>query len=98
AMCSSLFFFFQAEDGIRDFHVTGVQTCARPISLVPPPAPWAPCAPPHILGRGVYKAQEEEPAWAVREVSSSGLPACPAPGSRPLPRDWRLSCRAGAIR
>src|SRR5690606_39950858 len=31
---SSLFciFFFQAEDGIRDFHVTGVQTCALPIS------------------------------------------------------------------
>src|SRR5215475_15274691 len=28
-MC--FFFFFQAEDGIRDFHVTGVQTCALPI-------------------------------------------------------------------
>src|SRR5439155_467186 len=28
-----LFFFFQAEDGIRDGHVTGVQTCALPISL-----------------------------------------------------------------
>src|SRR5690606_39437555 len=26
--------FFQAEDGIRDFHVTGVQTCALPISLI----------------------------------------------------------------
>src|SRR5690606_40904185 len=26
-----LVFFFQAEDGIRDFHVTGVQTCALPI-------------------------------------------------------------------
>src|SRR5690625_7226300 len=25
------FFFFQAEDGIRDGHVTGVQTCALPI-------------------------------------------------------------------
>src|SRR5690349_23754058 len=30
----SLFiFFFQAEDGIRDLYVTGVQTCALPISL-----------------------------------------------------------------
>src|SRR5690606_40424744 len=28
----SFVFFFQAEDGIRDFHVTGVQTCALPIS------------------------------------------------------------------
>src|SRR5438552_12408903 len=29
---SLLFFFFQAEDGIRDDLVTGVQTCALPIS------------------------------------------------------------------
>src|SRR5256885_3986523 len=27
-------FFFQAEDGIRDYKVTGVQTCALPISLL----------------------------------------------------------------
>src|SRR5690606_39578459 len=40
-------FFFQAEDGIRDFHVTGVQTCALPISAKsdgPSPAPTStPC-------------------------------------------------------
>src|SRR5256885_9570106 len=30
-VCCS-FFFFQAEDGIRDYKVTGVQTCALPIS------------------------------------------------------------------
>src|SRR5438309_5379032 len=30
--CSFFFFFFQAEDGIRDGTVTGVQTCALPIS------------------------------------------------------------------
>src|SRR3989454_1131197 len=28
------FFFFQAEDGIRDYKVTGVQTCALPISML----------------------------------------------------------------
>src|SRR5690606_40136080 len=28
------YFFFQAEDGIRDFHVTGVQTCALPIYVL----------------------------------------------------------------
>ena len=41
AVCLFLFFFvffcfvffFQAEDGIRDWSVTGVQTCALPISL-----------------------------------------------------------------
>src|SRR5256885_16338434 len=30
-MYSLFFFFFQAEDGIRDYKVTGVQTCALPI-------------------------------------------------------------------
>src|SRR5688572_1189530 len=30
-MCVFVFFFFQAEDGIRDLTVTGVQTCALPI-------------------------------------------------------------------
>src|SRR5256885_11253428 len=30
-----LFFFFQAEDGIRDYKVTGVQTCALPICSNP---------------------------------------------------------------
>src|SRR5260221_3669495 len=36
-------FFFQAEDGIRDHCVTGVQTCALPISLLGPycPLAWA---------------------------------------------------------
>src|SRR5699024_11574488 len=31
ALVSSAVFFFQAEDGIRDRNVTGVQTCALPI-------------------------------------------------------------------
>src|SRR5688572_1071453 len=35
-MCIMIFFFFffQAEDGIRDLTVTGVQTCALPIGLL----------------------------------------------------------------
>src|SRR5437868_11017681 len=32
-ICVLFFFFFQAEDGIRDRNVTGVQTCALPISV-----------------------------------------------------------------
>src|SRR3712207_4853206 len=32
SLCLFCFFFFQAEDGIRDIGVTGVQTCALPIS------------------------------------------------------------------
>src|SRR5256885_5963514 len=35
-------FFFQAEDGIRDYKVTGVQTCALPISERARPIPSAP--------------------------------------------------------
>src|SRR5262249_58506205 len=35
-------FFFQAEDGIRDWSVTGVQTCALPISFSAMPTPPAP--------------------------------------------------------
>src|SRR5256885_10901223 len=46
----ALFYFFQAEVGIRDYKVTGVQTCALPISKIksspsPPTsmsAPWLP--------------------------------------------------------
>src|SRR5690606_40283383 len=34
AFVLAVFFFFQAEDGIRDFHVTGVQTCALPILFI----------------------------------------------------------------
>src|SRR5262249_59325153 len=35
SLCLSVFFFFffQAEDGIRDWSVTGVQTCALPICI-----------------------------------------------------------------
>src|SRR2546430_13701146 len=32
-ICCRIVFFFQAEDGIRDLTVTGVQTCALPISF-----------------------------------------------------------------
>src|SRR6266536_6174041 len=36
----TIFFFFQAEDGIRDPLVTGVQTCALPIFLAPTHWSW----------------------------------------------------------
>src|SRR2546429_5654265 len=41
------FFFFQAEDGIRDVAVTGVQTCALPISADSSPAAFAPTGSDH---------------------------------------------------
>src|SRR5256885_5167115 len=42
ARSSAFFFFFQAEDGIRDYKVTGVQTCALPIW----PVSWPASRPP----------------------------------------------------
>src|SRR5690606_41090867 len=62
-----LFFFFQAEDGIRDFHVTGVQTCALPISSNPHLAAWAPRrevrirrrAPNSVTSRSATRRSEE---------------------------------------
>src|SRR5256886_11379256 len=48
--CSFVFFFFQAEDGIRDLTVTGVQTCALPIySQVVEPGP-----PPFLTSEGIF--------------------------------------------
>src|SRR3712207_7763089 len=52
-----LFFFFQAEDGIRDIGVTGVQTCALPISEPQRPG----------VDVGVLPAQQVEGADAEHE-------------------------------
>src|SRR3989442_7388985 len=50
----SLFFFFQAEDGIRDADVTGVQTCALPIC-----AASRRNAAPRGHGRGLPRARRQ---------------------------------------
>src|SRR5690606_40353404 len=58
------FFFFQAEDGIRDFHVTGVQTCALPISKqISGRAAWAAFSPP---GRRFASSPRRCPGCARR--------------------------------
>src|SRR5205085_4575066 len=44
--CACTVFFFQAEDGIRDFTVTGVQTCALPIYRLHPQRRAARLRPP----------------------------------------------------
>src|SRR5690625_7531264 len=60
ACYSVRFFFFQAEDGIRDGHVTGVQTCALPIlgqaiTVVATAGPVAVAVGAHQLGyRGAF--------------------------------------------
>src|SRR2546421_11071607 len=58
------FFFFQAEDGIRDLIVTGVQTCALPISR----------AELHLLDYEPHRCLAERclPAWRRAEHPSGG--------------------------
>src|SRR6266436_2112510 len=83
------FFFFQAEDGIRDVAVTGVQTCALPIS-------------PPTLQDGAFLAFCDTGARRHREEGRPGEPAHrrvlevhPRPGPAagfsllPVPRDPR---------
>src|SRR2546430_14782442 len=69
------FFFFQAEDGIRDLTVTGVQTCALPISIwsddgIAIHLPDADAAPPSDL---VLIDPEEIEELVVNEVGDSAL-------------------------
>src|SRR3989475_2423069 len=61
-----LFFFFQAEDGIRDLTVTGVQTCALPIWVLRRPA-----AP-------TFEVLVEGCCWRSSPTSGAGaVPAAP---------------------
>src|SRR5436190_22104998 len=65
------FFFFQAEDGIRDHCVTGVQTCALPISLdrdadeVAGPEPPLREPPGDPVSRGVERSEERRVGKSV---------------------------------
>src|SRR2546422_4561386 len=54
------FFFFQAEDGIRDVAVTGVQTCALPICSTSPSRPPFPLDGNHA-GKGGLDGDVELP-------------------------------------
>src|SRR5699024_3507006 len=58
-----LFFFFQAEDGIRDRNVTGVQTCALPIS-------WPSAAAPSKCRRAAASAAATRSKLVLRDTSA----------------------------
>src|SRR5699024_5003926 len=79
-------FFFQAEDGIRDRNVTGVQTCALPIF------------PTARSSTARARSGHSEPSCRrMRAMSSSSAPppaAPPAPARAPVPSG--LPCRAGS--
>src|SRR2546427_11041616 len=101
-----IFFFFQAEDGIRDLTVTGVQTCALPISATISPAnSWPmtsgglrrPCA--QASHSAMCRSVPHTPAWRTAISTSPG----PADGLgtvatlRPgAGRSFRMACMAGS--
>src|SRR2546425_3922870 len=76
-----VFFFFQAEDGIRDKLVTGVQTCALPIS----PASGPPLASPRRSGN-----RSGQPVMTqVQRVCATGWePSC-GTNVNSASRGWR---------
>src|SRR5258708_29145794 len=73
-LCIFFFFFFQAEDGIRDDLVTGVQTCALPISYYEPVHDMFD---PHL-------ASERNIASHIRELAHNKT--CRAASEHPLER------------
>src|SRR6266540_4484202 len=91
-MCSCMFFFFQAEDGIRDRDVTGVQTCALPILTGVVHAVAAGCCAWDELARAVLAARGIEAP--VEGITSSELAA---PAGRPA-NGCMESTRAPALR
>src|SRR5947207_7956763 len=89
------FFFFQAEDGIRDHCVTGVQTCALPISLL-----W--CLPSHLrrracLGRhqrSVSSSARRSPAETPPKTHPTATAMRPLPNARSEERRVGKECRS----
>src|SRR5947208_8370062 len=79
------FFFFQAEDGIRDDLVTGVQTCALPISEFARLLGEVEAARLILTsdGRGVYLAARETTLFA--RLIEGRFPEI----DRVIPQDWR---------
>src|SRR2546429_1226201 len=78
-------FFFQAEDGIRDVAVTGVQTCALPISLA-----WR-----HRLSLRGAQRRSNLPAGGVRCLQYEPAGACAARCAMKARANRGSRCRSG---
>src|SRR5699024_1927643 len=87
-------FFFQAEDGIRDRNVTGVQTCALPISETPPSTEFSIGA----MRASTAPARRSAAAVATEEKgTSSGSGAANSSGvsARACRRAWWVKVVSG---
>src|SRR2546430_17604283 len=85
-----LFFFFQAEDGIRDLTVTGVQTCALPISLTRNVPISSPIVPPRPLPSSTMGARAVSISRALRRgaVLVACMPIAPLAAQQPAGPAW----------
>src|SRR6266545_5919356 len=73
------FFFFQAEDGIRDKLVTGVQTCALPISgSVTHWRSWTPVPPPGGQRPRPPQEQAGDRRFPAVPLTDRGRAGCPS--------------------
>src|SRR5690606_40669144 len=85
--------FLQAEDGIRDFHVTGVQTCALPISRRTRTATarsgWPP-RPPRSTRTGSATSR----SCGARAAPAGPPPPPPGTPAAPPPRSSRCGRRS----
>src|SRR5690606_40996811 len=90
-------FFFQAEDGIRDFHVTGVQTCALPISCRRPSgySRRAPAIPVPGSEAKVPSSVSSQPGWGTVSLlrKTTYSPRASARPSLQAAKIGRASCR-----
>src|SRR5258706_4024375 len=77
------FFFFQAEDGIRDWSVTGVQTCALPISA--------------LFRRGAAQKASGAMTDTSEGLLHGGLGAGQHPGGRPHTAGYQYRLANGAV-
>src|SRR5256885_10228486 len=79
------FVFFQAEDGIRDYKVTGVQTCALPILMRDQPAGFSGMGPSRMVDQSASSSSARiraSPVWepwpiSDRSIVSVTIPSAP---------------------
>src|SRR5690606_39739216 len=82
-------FFFQAEDGIRAFHVTGVQTCALPIFSARPTRLTVHCRLPALR---FHSDSQLMPGVTEASTAPLALKGCGSSGDK----IGRASCRERA--
>src|SRR5207245_7166265 len=90
-------FFIQAEDGIRDATVTGVQTCALPISNPAPPPASTTSKPPGTTAKpnSNPKTGPPGPTSTAKLTPSSANSGPPTPTRTARRQIGRASCREG---